>query len=416
MSAHEFYDHRRLDCGVEFAALALEGRRTTSFGIRFLTGLVDEPDDRLGLARIVEETIGKGTEKRSAQELSDAFDAIGAQHGSGVGRESFMFRCSCLPEYADEALALHAELLCTPTYPDEYCRVAVDLGLQELTALEDDPQELTGRLIAPKAYGKRLGRHELGTPEGLQRIKRDDIMEFWRKNFASSRMQVSVAGAVDVESFARRINELFDGFGKGNGHQQRDYEVEFSPGVHHHHKELEQQHVLLCWPGVKVTDADYPVERVVLGILSGGMSSRLFTEVREKQGLVYWVSAWGEHPRNAGMAFMGASTTPARCDQTVKTLLREVERLAEDVTEEELERAKVGIIAKSQTHGDITRARLGELGSDLFHFGRPVPIAEKNERIAAVTIADIQRYLSEHPRDRLCIQTLGPRALGADGD
>lgn len=416
MSALEAYYHERLPCGVEFAALPLEGRRTTSFGVRVLSGLVDEPEDRLGLARIVEETIGKGTKKHGAQELSDAFDAIGAQRSSGVGRESFVFRCSCLPEFTDEALSLHAEMLTTPTYPDDYCKVAVDLGLQELTALEDDPQGLTGKLIAPSAYGKRLGRHELGTAEGLGRISRDDIADFWQRNFAANRMQITVVGAVDVEKFAARINSLFEGFGDSDNNGRREYEVEFSPGIQHHHKELEQQHILLCWPGVNVTNEAYPVERVALGILGGGMSSRLFTEVREKQGLVYWVGAWDEHPRGAGMIFMGASTTPDRCDQTINTLLREVERMEQDVTEEELNRAKVGIIAKSQTHGDITRAKLSELSGDLFHYGRPVPTSEKNERIAAVTIKDIQQYLSKHPRKRLCIQTLGPRAWESPAD
>jgi len=409
MSMDGTYHHRRLDCGVDFAAIALEGRRTTSFEIRVCAGLADEPDDRLGLARIVEETISKGTQQRSAQEMSDAFDAIGAQCGRAVGRESMVFRCSCLPEYAEEALALHAEMLRTPTFPEPFCQVAIDLGVQELRALEDDPQELSSRLIGPHAFGSRLGRHELGTKESIERITRGDIVGYWERCFGAKRMQVSVGGAVDVDRFARRVDDLFGGFGRDDG--QPRFEAEFSPGVHHHAKELEQEHILLCWPGVSVPDEAYPVQRVTLSILGSGMSSRLFTEVREKRGLVYWVGAWAEHPRDAGMMFMGASTMPDRCDQTVQTLLREVDRLAEDVTEAELERAKVGIIARTQTHGELTRSRVGELSRDLFHFGRPVPTEEKNEQVAAVTVAGIGEYLAAHPRDQRCVLTLGPRAL-----
>jgi predicted Zn-dependent peptidase len=207
------------------------------------------------------------------------------------------------------------------------------------------------------------------------------------------------------------VDRLFAGFNDQDGDGRTTFPVEFTPGVHHHHKELEQEHILICWPGVKMTDPTYPIERVMLAVLSDGMSSRLFTEVREKQGLVYWVDAWDEHPRGAGMIFLGASATPQRCDQTVRTLLREVDRLGEDLTEDELARAKLGIIAKSQTHGDITRARAGELGRDLFQYARPVPLAEKHEWISAVTVADVQNHLAEHPRDQLCVQTLGPRAL-----
>ncbi len=410
MSANETYHHRRLDCGAEFAALELPGRRTASYQIRFLAGLVDEPADRLGLARIFNETVDKGTAKRSAQDLSDAFDAIGAQVGSGVGRETLVFRCNCLPEFLDDALMLHAEMLRSPTFPTEYCDVAVKLGLQELTALEDDPSELASRLIAPRAYGELLGRHELGTSECLERITRDDVVGYWGGQLAASRMQFTIGGAIDADRFAARVNELFSGFGESASPRNAAVPLTFTPGTHHHPKETEQQQILLCWPGVAVTDDEYTVERVKLGVLGGGMSSRLFTEVREKQGLVYWVGAWDEHPRGSGMIFLGASTTPARSEQTIRTLLREVERLGEDITEAELARAKVGIIAKTQTHGDITRARVSELSADIFHHGRPVTTEEKNARVEAVTIADISRYLERHPRDRRCVQTLGPGA------
>ncbi len=409
MSA-EHYHHFRLDCGADFAAVEIPGRRTTAFQIRVLTGMIDEPGERLGVARIVDETLPKGTARRTAQQLSDAFDTLGAQTGSGVGRESFVFRCSCLPEFALDALALHAEMLCTPVFPQEYCDVAVDLARQELRAMEDDPQELAGRMIAPHVFGPRLGRHELGTAETLDRIGRDDIVGFWNSHFSAPRMQITVGGAVDVQQFARRANELFTGFGTA-AEPRALPRIEFSPGVHHHHKELEQQHMLIAWPGLRVTHADFPVERVMIGVLGGGMSSRLFTEVREKQGLVYWVGAWDEHPRDGGVNFMGASTTPTRCDQTARTLLREVERLAEDLSDDEVRRVKVGMIAKSKTHGDITRARLGELSADLFHFGRPLTTEEKNAKIEAVTVADVQRYLRDNPRDRRCILTLGPRPL-----
>lgn len=407
------YHHRRLDCGIDFGAVELAGRRTAAFEIRVVAGLVDEPEDRLGLARVVEETITKGTERRDAQAMSDALDGIGAQCGQSVGRESMVFSCSCLPEYVEQALALHAETLRTPSFPEEFCRVAVDLGVQELAALEDDPQELCRRLIAPHAYGDRLGRHELGTRETIERITREDIVAYWRRCFSTSRMQITVGGAVDVGRFARRVDELFSGFGSGDGESRS--KVAFSPGVRHQSKELKQEQILMCWPGAGVTDEAYPVQRVLLNILGSGMSSRLFTEVREKRGLVYWVGAWCEHPRGAGMIFLGASTMPDRCGQTVEALLREVDRLAEDVTVEELDRAKVGIIARTQTHGELTRARLRELGSDLFHFGHPVSAAEKNAKVAAVTVDDIGRYLSTHPRSERCVMTLGPRALDVGG-
>lgn len=413
MPQQEKYHHRKLDCGVEFAALDMPGRRTAAYEIRVLAGLADEPAWQPGLAGVVEEVIDKGTEAKTAREISDAFDAIGAQAGSQVGRESMVFRCMCLPEYLEQALALHAEMLRTATFPEDFCKVAIDLGQQELTALEDDPGELSRKLLAPHAYGPILGRHELGTRESLAGISREDVVNYWRQCFAAGRVQLSIGGAIEVDRLARCVERLFASFGAAAWDGRKARNVEFSPGFRHQPKELEQEHILMCWPGVAITDDVYPVEHLTLEILSGGMSSRLFTEVREKQGLVYWVGAWDEHPRGAGMNFMGASTMPARCEQTFQTLLREVDRLAADVTEDELMRAKTGIVAKTQTHGDITRARVGELSSDLFHFGRPVSIEEKNAKIEAVRIADVKRYLGDHPRDRLSVLTLGPKEMKA---
>ena len=362
----------------------------------------------------MEETIDKGTKQRTGRELSDAFDAIGAGHGSGTGRETTTFTCTVLPEHFERAVALHAEFLRTSTFPEDAFTVNVELTRQELVALEDDPQSIVEKLIAREAFGPLLGRHPLGERETIDRITREDLEHHWHAHYGAGNMLVAVAGAVDSQDAAAVFEKHFAGFGS-NCHKGRStYPVEFSPGTTHHHKELEQVQVGICWPGVEVTHDDFPVQQVTLGVLSGGMSSRLFTEVREKQGLAYWVSAWQDTPRGFGMVFLGASTTPERCDLTYKTLLHEVNRLGEDVTQDELDRTITGIVASRETRGDGTRARCSELAGDLFFYGRPVPPQEKIAKVRAVTIYDIRRYLDTYPRDRLCTLTLGPKALSAD--
>jgi len=233
----------------------------------------------------------------------------------------------------------------------------------------------------------------------------------WTARFQSGRLQVAVAGPVDPDSLIAQLESAFRGFGQSGLTGRDPVALQFQPLRTHHHKQLEQQYVGICWPGVAVTDPEYPVEQVILGILAGGMSARLFTEVREKQGLVYWVGAWHEHPRAAGMIHLGASTTPQRCDQTFDTLLREVDRLAQDLQPQELQRAIVGIVARTRTRGEVTRARAAELADDLFYYGRPVPIEQKLHDVQQVTMDHIRRYLDCHRRDRLSVVTLGPRRL-----
>jgi len=403
--------HDFLPCGIEYGVMPFPQRHIVTFQLRVLSGIGTEPEDKLGLARLLLDTIDKGTQQRSGRELSDAFDAIGASHRSGVGRETTSFTCTVLPEHFERAVALQAEFLRTPTFPQDVFEVNVDLARQELLALEDDAHALADKLIGHEAFGPILGRHPLGENETLEKITRDDLIRQWESRFSTGRMILSVAGAVDPRKAAELFQTHFDGFGTPARDGRGSYPVQFSPGAKHFNKELEQQQIGVCWPGVDATHDEFPVQQVVLGILSGGMSARLFTEVREKQGLVYWVNAWHETPRGSGMIFLGASTTPDRCDQTYKTLLREVERLAEDIQPDELERAITGIVVNLETRGDSTRARCAELANDLFYFGRPLPEDEKIARVQAVTIDKIRRYLATYPRDQLCVVTLGPRAL-----
>lgn len=401
--------HKTLPSGVELGCIELPGRRAVALEFRLRTGIADEPSDYLGLARLMQETIDLGTESHDGRGLSDAFDEIGASHGAWTGRESTAYPCLVLPEFLGRAIELHAEFLRTPTFPDEVVDVAIELTRQEINALQDDAHALCEKLLDAQVYGPLLGRHALGEPETLDRIKRTQLVDHWRAVYHAGRMQVTAAGAFDTSELIDLLEKHFDGFGAAEPAGRSHFEVTFRADRVHHHKELEQQHIGIAFRGVSMTDPDYAVQRVMLGVLSGGMSSRLFTEVREKQGLVYWVSAWGEMPRGAGMLFLGASTTPERCEITYATLLREVDRLSEDLTQEEVSRAATGIIARIETRGDITRSRCSELADDIFHYGHPISQEEKIAKVQAVTADDVRRYLSENPRNELSVLTLGPR-------
>jgi predicted Zn-dependent peptidase len=403
--------HGNLDCGIEYGVVPLPQRHVVAFQIRMLSGACTEPEDKLGLARVVTETLDKGTKRRTGRELSDAFDSIGASYNSGTGRETTSFTCTVLPDCFEQAVALHAEMLRTPTFPEDAVSVNVELAKQELQALQDDAQSLLDKLIGAPAHGPLLGRHPLGEDATLATISHDDLIAHWESSFHAGRMLVAVAGAVDPKYVANVFEEHFGGFGSSEQDGRSPFPTTFTAGSVHHSKELEQEQISICWPGLDATHADFPVQQVTLGVLSGGMSSRLFTEVREKQGLVYWVNAWQETPRGAGRIFLGASTTPDRCEQTYTTLLREVDRLAEDIEEDELQRAITGIVASKETRGDTTRSHCSELAGDLFFFGRPIPPEEKVAQVQAVTIDKIRRYLAAYPRDRLCVMTLGPRPL-----
>ncbi|MHC4443572.1 MAG: M16 family metallopeptidase [Planctomycetota bacterium] len=413
---HDEFDHRYLNCGIELGVLPIPGKPLVAMEIRLFAGYAYEDCAYLGVARVMEEAISKGTAKRDGRSLNDAFDEIGAAHVTNTGREIVRFSCLCLPEFIGRAIELHAEMIRTPTFSEDSCKVAVDLTAQALAALQDDPQDLARKYLHKQAYGDPLGRHVLGEEETLARIGRDVILDHWHGYFSGRGMQVSIAGAVDPVMAADLLEGEFDGFsgcsdGGREGVARSSFSLDFSPVRSHYDKDTEQEQIGLCFPGAGVVDDDFPVQQVIIGLLAGGMSARLFTELREKQGLVYWVSAWRDQPRQGGMIHLGASSTPQNVAKTYMTLLREIDRLSEDVSEEEIERVVAGIETRFVTRGDVTRSKAGELADDLFYHGRPCSRQEELARIKAVTVSDVRKFLEAHAHDELSVVTVGPAEL-----
>ncbi len=405
------FDHRMLDCGAELAVDVLPERQCLALHFRMLTGSADDPPDLTGIGAIVERTLSKGTKSHNGRELADAFDAFGAQWGAACGRQTTLLRIVCLPEFCDEAVDLASEMFCRPTFPDEACDVAVQLAQEELVHLQDDPQELLRIDLQRQTYGPDFGRYAGGEPETLARITPRSVREHWRRGFHVGRLQVVAAGPIDAGALAQRVDRRFAGLGDPRRAGREPAAVLFSPGRHHRNKDLQQQYIGMSLRGAAKDDANFAIEQVALGVLSGGMSGRLFTEVREKQGLVYWVGAWSEQPRGVGFVHLGASTTPERCEKTYATLLRELERLGEDLSEDEVRRARDQLIAHMETEDDLTGARAAGLSDDLFHFGRPVGVQSRIDAIQAVTREAVESYARVMPRDALCVATVGPKAI-----
>jgi predicted Zn-dependent peptidase len=405
------FTHGSLDSGVELAVDRLPERNTVAMCFRMLTGVADDPPELTGVASIVERTLSKGTQNYSGQELADAFDALGAEWSGISGRQSTLLRAVCLPEFTLDVMDLVAEMLCRPTFPKDACRVGVQLAQEELRHMEDDPHELLHNDVQRLTLGPIYGRNPGGEPESLERITPERVRAHWKENYHAGRLQVAIAGPVDPDALSAKVDESFRGLG-GTARSGRDVaDYTFAPGRHHRQKDLKQQYIGITLPGASRDQADYPVEQVLIGVLAGGMSGRLFTEVREKQGLVYWVGAWHEQPRGRGVIHLGASSTPDNCEKTYQTLLRELERVAEDLTDEETVRARHGLIAHLETEDDLTRARAASLSDDLFHFSRPIGLAPKLEALRAVETADVESCAKRLPRDQICIATVGPRAL-----
>lgn len=406
--------HRQsLACGAQLAVETLPARSTAMLYLRVLSGLVDEPVEHAGIHALVEQTINKGTQRRSGRELADAFDARGARFGGMAGRQSAVFTLTCLPEFLDELIPLVAEALSEPAFPQDACKVAVDLAQQELRHLEDSPQQLLRREIQRITLGEVHGRHVGGDAQSLRRLGPADFRAHWQRAYGAQRLQIAVAGPVDSDALAQQLEQQLASLGPDVSPAD-DRISELPSGARAHlQKDLKQEYIAITLPGCQQTDPRYATEQVFLHVLAGGFSARLFTEVREKRGLVYWVGAWAEHPRGGGVVHVGASTTPERCRETYEVLLAELRRVADDVTEAEVDRARRGLIAHHRTEGDLTRARAASLSEGLFYPLAEIGLEPKIDAIGKVTLDQVRAYAANLPQERANVATVGPVALEA---
>ena len=405
------FTHGFLDNGVEIAVDHLPQRDTVALCFRVHVGVADDPPELTGVTSIVEQTLSKGTENYSGRALADALDALGVEWNSVSGRQSTLVKLVCLPEFTLDAVDLIAEMIRRPTFPDDACEVAVKLALEDLQQMEDEPGDLLRYDVQRLTLGPVYGRNPAGEKDTLPKITPETIRAHWRAFYNAGRMQIAAAGPVDRDALSRGIEQRFADFGDARPSGRRPADFSFTPGRHHRPKELKQQYIGITLPGATRDDPEYPIERVLLGVLSGGMSGRLFTEVREKQGLVYWVGAWHEQPRGRGVIHLGASSTPENSEKTYRTLLRELARVGADLTEEETRRARDGLIAHMETEDDLTRARAFGLSDDLFHYSKPIGLTPKIEALRTVDTAAVEAYAKRLRRDEVCVATVGPREL-----
>jgi predicted Zn-dependent peptidase len=201
-------------------------------------------------------------------------------------------------------------------------------------------------------------------------------------------------------------------FGSWNGREHAAFELLPPPGnVHHEPQASEQTHIGIAWPSVPETSEDYYTVRMAVEVLSGGMSGRLFTEVREKRGLCYSVWAGYSSLKGLGSIFGYAGTSNDRAQATLDCFVGELHRLQKGVTTQELDRAKIGIKASTIMQGESTSARAGAIAHDFFMRGRIRTLEEIKAAIDAVTVDRVNAYLKDHPAGPFTFVTVGPKAL-----
>ena len=406
------YIHR-FDNGLVLLAEPMDWLESAAFSLLVPAGASRDPADRLGLANFVCEMVQRGCGRRDSRQFVADLEMLGADTSSSVSNAHSSFGGAMPAPSLYEALSIYADVVRRPHLPDEQLEDARLVCFQEIRALDDDLPQRVFQELRRLEYGDPFGRSAPGTIESVEQISLEDIQAHFRRTYRPNGAILSVAGRFDWQRLRDHVGELFADW------QARDESplVEVPPRERHRHlpHESSQTHIGVGFRSVPYADPSYFQARGAVGVLSDGMSSRLFTEVREKRGLCYAVYATCHSLRDRGSVLCYAGTTTERAQETLDVLVAELVRLGEGVEEDELARLKAKIKSSLIMQQESSPARSGAIAADWYHRGRVHTVEELGRIVDGLTCESINAYLASHPPRDFSIVTLGERALEKPG-
>ena len=382
---------------------------SAAFSISVPAGCWFDPTEKIGTANFVCEMVQRGCGGYDSREFVEALESLGVDYNSSASLYHTNFGGAMQAAQLHDALAIYADVLRRPIFPEDQLEDGRMVCYQEIAALGDDLAQRTLQQLRENFYGARDGRNCEGTMESVASITLEEIKQFHEEYYRPDGLIIACAGKLDWERLKDHVGQQFDDW-KSNPVHQPDSEPA-NHGVHHISHESEQTHIAIAFPGVAYNHPDYYLHRGAIGVLSGGMSSRLFTEVREKRGLCYAVYASCHTLVDRGAVLCYAGTTNERAQKTLDVMIEQLAKLAEGIHEDELSRLKVQIRSGMVMQQESCRGRASSIAGDWFHLGRVRTLDEITEIINGLTIESINAYLAANPPGNFDVVTLGPQPL-----
>jgi predicted Zn-dependent peptidase len=399
-----------LDGGLRVVTEAVPSVRSVALGLWVRTGSRDETPEQAGVSHFLEHLLFKGTERHSAIEISELFDGMGAAVNAATSKESTHLHARLLDEHVAEALDLASEMFLSPSLPPDEIDSEREVVLEEIAMYEDEPQDRVHDVLAEAVFGEHpLGRRVLGTAEVIGSIPVPDIAAYHRARYAAPSIVLAAAGHLEheriVELAREHLNPPAEAGQSTNGTDEPEgVRFRFYP------KETEQYHVCFGGPGIARNDERRFALSVLDSAFGGSVSSRLFTEVREKRGLAYSVGSYAEQFVDHGAVALYVGTREDNVSEACEIIGRELVRLRDDgLNGEELRRAKEHIKGRMVLSLESTSARASRIARSILFDVPLLSLDEMLERIESVTADEVGELAREfYDPTRLSGACVGP--------
>jgi predicted Zn-dependent peptidase len=401
--------HHQLANGLHLVAEPIDGAQSLSMSWLLPAGTAYESPGELGVANLLSELICRGAGDKDAREHAEALDRLGVQKSTSAQTRHLRLGARMTHDKLDQALPLLVDMVRAPRLAGESLEPGRMLCLQELASLDDEPQQRVMLELKRQHYPDPLGRSPYGRAEDLQGLTLDQVREFWQGGFVPGGSILAFAGRFDWDQLVKQVEAQL---GDWAGHRADPAPAAEPPrGYHHLEAETSQMHIGVGYDAPPEPDDASIYQKAATAVLSGGMSGRLFSEIREKRGLCYAVFATYAGQKDRGAVLGYAGTTTPRAQETLDVLTEQLHKLSEGATENEFHRAVVGMKSRVVMQGESTGARASAIADDLYNRGQPRTLEQIAAQIDALTLDDLNQYLAQHPPGDLTIVTIGPNAL-----
>jgi predicted Zn-dependent peptidase len=393
--------------GITLLGDFMEGRPVASFCIAVPAGYSTEPEERLGVTSILSGMLMRQTRLKSPRDLSNALESMGLHRGEAVRSETAQFSGALPADELLQALRLYAEILRNPQFMEKELEAERLLAMQVLESLEDRPARKVMLELRKQLITSPHGRSSLGTLETLAEITCEDLVREHERRFKPGNLLIAIAGSFSWGPLVACVEKLF---GDWAGSAPRPPSVSIRTEEHRHCllQETAQQQIAVGYSSVGLAHADFYSLRLAASVLSGGMSSRLFTEVRERRGLVYSVHASLVPLPRQGVMLCYAGTTPQHLEETERVMKQELIQMQEGISEAELERGRTGILSSLMMDQESSLARTGRMVSDFRSLGRVRSLKEIRAGYSGLSVSDVNNALRNHPAGPFTTVQLGP--------
>ena len=375
----------RLPSGLSVVTDAMPHLESASLGAWIGAGSRDEKPDEHGISHLLEHMAFKGTKRRNARQIAEEIEAVGGDLNAATSVESTAYYARVLKADVPLALDVLSDIIAEPTFDADELRREQNVIVQEIGAVEDAPDDLVFERLQETAFPKQpVGRSILGTPETVRSFSPARLRAYLTRNYRAPDMIVAAAGAIDHDKIVVEAARRFASFAGPAAPPPEP--AHFRGGSRVETRDLEQVHIAFALQGVPVRDEQLHSLQVFTSVLGGGMSSRLFQQLREKRGLCYTVNAFHMPYSDTGMFAFYAGTDETDAPELMRVAIGEIMRATETIDETEVARAKAQLKAGLLMALESSEARLGQLARQMLAYGRPIPLDEIVAKVDAVTV------------------------------